>query len=239
MLMKLATYNIHGCVGADGSFNPDRIIRVLAELNADVVALQEVEHRAVGGGNLLDYLANALSMTALAGPTLLRGTWHYGNALLTRLPVRATERVDLSVHPHEPRGALEVELCWGPRRLQVVATHLGLWPAERRRQVRRLLALFESGRADVSVLLGDLNEWLLWGRPLRWLRRHFADTRRPPATWPARFPLLALDRIWANPRGALSVIESHRSEAARRASDHLPLWAVLTDHQCRERAEAV
>jgi len=236
MPMKLATYNIHGCVGADGRFNPDRIIGVLAELSADVVALQEVEQRTVGGQDLLDYLAEALSITAIAGPTLLRGTWHYGNALLTRLPIRAIERVDLSVHRHEPRGALNVELDWGPRRLQVVATHLGLWPAERRRQARRLLALFESGRADVSVLLGDLNEWLLWGRPLRWLRRHFADTQLPPATWPARLPLLALDRIWANPGAALSAVESHRSQAARRASDHLPLSAVLTKHRWHERA---
>ena len=236
MPIRLATYNIHRCVGADGRFSPDRIIGVIAELNADVVALQEVEHRAVGGRDLLDYLADALSMKAVAGPTLLRGTCHYGNALLTRLPVRATERVDLSVHRHEPRGALNVELDWGSSRLQVVATHLGLWPAERRRQVRQLLALFEFGRADVSVLLGDINEWLLWGRPLRWLRRHFADTQRPPATWPARLPLLALDRLWANPGAALSAIESHRSEAARRASDHLPLSAVLTDHRWHERA---
>jgi len=229
MRLTLATYNIHACVGGDGRFRPDRTIAVLREIGADLVALQEVEQHDVAGQDLLRYLAAALDMEASAGPTLLRGTRHDGNALLIRLPVLAVERVDLSVPRREPRGALDVELCWGRRRLQVVATHLGLWPGERRRQVRRLLTRFEPRRADVAVLMGDLNEWLLWGRPLRWLRRHFAGMRQTPPTYPAGLPLLALDRIWTNPAAALSRIESHRTAMARRASDHLPLKAILTD----------
>jgi endonuclease/exonuclease/phosphatase family metal-dependent hydrolase len=226
--MRLATYNIHACIGADGRFDPQRIVKVLHEINADVVALQEVEHHTIGGYDLLDYLAAKTGLTAIAGPTLLRETNHYGNAVLTRLPILAVTRVDLSLPQREPRGALDVTLDWRGQRLQVVATHLGLRPWERRQQVRRLLTLFESGSADVSVLVGDLNEWLLWGRPLRWLRHHFASTPQP-RTYPARFPLFSLDRVWVHPRAALASIEIHNSPLARIASDHLPLKAELAE----------
>ena len=224
--MKVATYNIHACIGNDGRFDPDRTVRVMRQLNADVLALQEVEHHQVDGIDLLDYLATATRMTAIAGPTLLRETRDYGNALLTRLPVLTLNRIDLSLPQREPRGALDTMLDWHGQRVQVIATHLGLRPGERRLQVRRLLALYESTPAALSVLLGDLNEWLLWGRPLRWLRRYFAAAPQP-RTYPARFPLFALDRIWVHPRSALTAIAVHNSPAARVASDHLPLVAEL------------
>jgi hypothetical protein len=76
--------------------------------------------------------------------------------------------------------------------------------------------MFEPRRADIAVLMGDLNEWLLWGRPLPWLRRHFAGMPQTRPTCPAGLPLLALDRIWASPAAALSRIESHRTAMARR-----------------------
>lgn len=224
--MRLATYNIHTGIGTDGRFDPHRVARVLQELDADVVALQEVEQHAVGDIDLLEFLAASGGYEALAGPTLLRDTRDYGNAVLTRLPVVSAQRIDLSLAQREPRGALEVMLDWQGQRLQVVATHLGLRPGERRRQVGRLLQLFESGSADISVLLGDLNEWLLWGRPLRWLRRHFTATPEP-RTYPTRFPLFALDRIWVSPRDALVNIGIHDSPTARAASDHFPLKAEL------------
>jgi len=225
-VLTLATYNIHACVGGDGRFDPERTIRVLEEIDADLVALQEVAHHGVDGSDLLDDLASAVGLSAIAGPALLRETRGYGNALLTRLPILALNRIDLSQPRREPRGALDVELAWGGQRMQVVATHLGLWSEERRRQIRRLLTLFEPHRADLAVLLGDFNEWLLWGRALRWLHRHLVPSAHP-RTYPARFPLFALDRIWAYPHNVLRSIEPHSSPLARLASDHLPLKAVL------------
>lgn len=211
----------------DGRFDPVRTVRVLQEIDADVVALQEVEHHAIGDVDLLDYLAAETGMTPIAGATLLRETRHYGNALLTRLPIVNIHRIDLTMHRREPRGALDVLLDWQGKRLRVAATHLGLRPGERRKQTRRLLSMFETSREDVGVLMGDLNEWLLWGRPLRWLRRHFAATP-DLRTFPARFPLFALDQIWVKPRRTLLRLDVHRSPAARAASDHLPLTAVLS-----------
>jgi endonuclease/exonuclease/phosphatase family metal-dependent hydrolase len=135
-------------------------------------------------------------------------------------------RVDLCVAGCEPRGAIDVELDCNGSPLRVLATHLGLRPAERREQVQRMLALLEDERPVTTILLGDLNEWFLWGRPLRWLHRHFEKTPAP-ATFPAGFPLLALDRIWVKPRRLLRQMTVHTSRLARRASDHLPLVAEI------------
>jgi len=110
----------------------------------------------------------------------------------------------------------------------VIATPLGLDPADRRRQMQRPLALVRASDKPV-VLLGDLNEWFLWGRPLRWLRRHFGRTPAP-ATFPACWPLFALDRIWVEPAHLLQRIEVHRARPANEASDHLPLVATLALH---------
>jgi endonuclease/exonuclease/phosphatase family metal-dependent hydrolase len=71
-----------------------------------------------------------------------------------------------------------------------------------------------------------LNEWFLWGRPLRWLHAVFRDTPSP-ATFPSGRPVFALDRLWVRPRAMLGTLAVHRSATARIASDHLPLVATL------------
>jgi endonuclease/exonuclease/phosphatase family metal-dependent hydrolase len=195
MPITLATYNIHACVGTDRRFDPQRTANVVRELDADVVALQEVEKRCVEGSDLLDFLGAAVGLTTIAGPILFRETGNFGNALLTRLPILAVSRIDLSQPRREPRGALDVALACGGKKMQVVATHLGLCPGERRWQIRRLLGLFEPGHTDLAVLLGDLNEWLLWGRPQRRLRRQFIASAHP-RTYPARFPPVSRCSPW-------------------------------------------
>ncbi len=139
-------------------------------------------------------------------------------------------RHDLSVPGREPRAALDVDFESSGYRMQLVATHLGLCPAERRAQVRRLIPLFHvEGRH--LVVAGDLNEWFLWSRPLRLLHRIFPDTpyRR---TWPAWAPLLSLDRIWVHPRQALGRLTVHHSKLTRIASDHLPVVAGISVAKC-------
>lgn len=220
--MIIATYNIHRCIGGDGRFAPERIIEVIKEIDADVLALQEVESRVTAGFDMLKHLAAAVGMRAIAGPTLMRRDAHYGNALLTRLDVLDRRTIDISVPGCEPRGAIEAHLRCGDRRFCVVATHLGLRPSERRRQVKQLLNLFRPELQGPAALLGDINEWYLWGRPLRWLHLYFKNTPAP-RTFPARWPVFALDRIWIRPRAALAKLEPHVSAASRIASDHLPV----------------
>lgn len=222
---RIATYNIHRAIGSDGVADPRRVEAVIEEVGADVVALQEVE-TGRSGRELIHELADRLGAEAVSGVTLLRQDTEYGNALLSRFPVRRVVRHDLSVRRHEPRGAIDAALDTGTFELRVLATHLGLWPYERRRQVRKLLAAVQAGPEVPTVLLGDINEWFLWGRPLRWLHAQFRETPAP-ATFPAHRPLFALDRLWVRPRAALTRLAVHATPLARVASDHLPLVATL------------
>ncbi|MCT9127818.1 endonuclease/exonuclease/phosphatase family protein [Cupriavidus gilardii] len=225
----VASYNIHGGIGVDGRFLPKRIAGVLSELQADIVALQEVESRSTGF-DMLAYLRDETGYHAIPGPTLTRHDGEYGNALLTRFPPSRVRQIDLSVGRHEPRGAIDATLSCPDgvhaAPLRVIATHLGLWPGERRMQVRRLLTSLAEQPGVPTVLLGDVNEWFLWGRPLRWLHAYF-DGAPHVATFPSRMPVLALDRLWCCPRSVLASVSSHRSPLARIASDHLPLLARL------------
>ncbi len=224
--LRVASYNIHCGIGRDGRFSEQRILDVLNEVGADVVALQEVESRA-SGIDMLAWLAERTGSRAVAGTTLLRKDGHYGNGLLTRCEVTAISLLDLSYRRQEPRGAISVDLlCGGGHDLRVVATHLGLLPAERRDQVKRLLHLFSERPDDRAVLVGDLNEWFLWGRPLRRLHRFFRETPSP-ATFPSAFPVFALDRIWTHPRALLKRLHVHKSALSRVASDHLPIVADI------------
>ncbi len=224
---RLASWNIHRCIGSDGVMSHSRCAQVLGEIDADIVVLQEVESTPGRADDALEYLAAATASRAVAGATMVSGDSHYGNALLTRMPVEAVRRHDISIAGREPRGALDVDLRLGGASIQLVATHLGLRPSERRAQVEALVPLFREESRSLVLLAGDLNEWFLWGRPLRRLHRIFSDTphRR---SWPARLPLFALDRIWANPGRSLSRLAVHQTPLSRIASDHLPLVADIS-----------
>jgi endonuclease/exonuclease/phosphatase family metal-dependent hydrolase len=232
--VKVASYNIHRCVGGDGRHDPVRIAQVLRELDADVVALQEVDSWPGEDGEPaeMEFLAHVAGLHAISGPTIERRDGHYGNVLLTRLPILDVRKLDLTFYRREPRGALDVELDAGGARLRVIATHLGLLPAERRYQVQRILELVEERQEDVTVLLGDINEWLIFGRPLRWLHARFGRGVSG-RSYPARFPVLSLDRIWTKPTSALTRFRVHTTGLSRCASDHLP---VAADIEVRPRA---
>jgi endonuclease/exonuclease/phosphatase family metal-dependent hydrolase len=227
MPLTVATYNIHRCIGRDRKLRPDRIVQVLKELRADVVALQEVETLDDGGLDLLEHFTDETGLAAIAGTNIFRHGVRYGNALLTRLPVLTLTRPDLSYPGRERRGAIDVLLDWSGTPLRVVATHLGLSGRERRWQLDHLLARFRSGNAAIDVLLGDINEWRRRGRAQRWLDAYFPTPPMAPATFPAFWPLLALDQIRVQPRCLLQDLSVHASPMARQASDHLPLIARI------------
>jgi phospholipase D1/2 len=224
--IRIASYNVHSAIGRDRRFDPQRIATVLEQFDAQVVGLQEVRSGAGSPLDMLGHLQRQTGSTLLLGPTLKFTAGEYGNALLVRLPVASVDLVDLSVPGHEPRGAIDAVLRDGEGSLRVIVTHLGLNPGERRLQIRMLLERVTREEAMPTVLMGDLNEWFLWGRPLRWLRAHFEQTPAP-ATFPSAFPLFALDRIWVKPRHLLRGVAVHASPQTRRASDHLPIVATL------------
>jgi endonuclease/exonuclease/phosphatase family metal-dependent hydrolase len=227
--LAIASYNLHSCVGIDGRRSPARIAEVLRDLDCDVYALQEVDNRPGEHEESmqLEYLSKAMHMTAVPGLRLVRHAGEYGNAVLTRLPVLSVRRHDLSYSRAEPRGALDVELDLRGKPLRVIATHLGLRRRERRFQWRRLMVAIAEGSQDAPlIVLGDMNEWYRGASTLK--EAHLAFGEPPaPVGFPSFAPLLALTRIWVRPHAAIESIVAHRSDLARRASDHLPLKAVL------------
>lgn len=217
--LRIASYNVHGCVGGDGEHDPARIADVIAELGCDTVGLQEV-HGA-------DVLQGSLRMELIAGTPHTWHDRHVGNALLTRRKVLAVRHHEFGLPGCEPRSAIDADIEVGGQPLRVIVTHLGLPPAERRYQVQKLLGLIRhTGLNERVVVLGDINEWLPLGRPLRWMH---ALLGRSPAerSFPARWPLLALDRVWVRPRHSLLAFGAHRSPLASVASDHLPVKAII------------
>ncbi|HET7731238.1 MAG TPA: endonuclease/exonuclease/phosphatase family protein [Usitatibacter sp.] len=223
--LRVVSYNVHRAIGRDRRTAPQRILDVLREIDADIVALQEVEARD-GGADMLAWLGEQTGFAAIPGTTLVRHDGHYGNGILTRYPVASIAHCDLSWRGREPRAAIAADLRLNGEILRFVATHLGLRPAERRDQVTRLLKLFTDRPYGKAILVGDLNEWFLWGRPLRRLHRYFESTPAV-ASFPSGMPFLALDRIWTHPRSMLRSLTVHRTPLARVASDHLPLVATL------------
>jgi len=223
--LTIVTYNIHGAVGCDGRFSPQRVADVLREIDADIIALQEVPLGGSKTPHVLATLQEATGFMAAEGPACDTPERRYGNAVLSRYPILSMRCVDLSFGSREPRGALDADVDCHGHLLRVVATHLGLRPAERRDQIRRLLQVFDTEEMPV-ILLGDINEWFVWGRSLRWLVSHFQAVPAP-RTFPSRRPLFALDRIWIRPRHRLVHVKVHATRLARMASDHLPLVAHI------------
>ncbi len=223
--LTVATWNIHAGIGMDRHFAPTRIETVLHEIGADIVALQEVPLGGEHWPNLLHQLVQTTGMVGVEGFTFSVGGRRFGNAILSRYPVLVTRRIDISFGSREPRGALDADIYCHGHRLRVIATHLGLRAAERRAQVAKLLQCFDTGEMPV-LLMGDVNEWFVWGRTLRTLVSHFQRVPAP-ATFPACWPMLALDRIWIRPRHRLAWVRAHASTVARVASDHRPLLATV------------
>lgn len=228
--LRIVSYNTHGCVGTDGLFAPRRIVEVLDELAPDIIGLQEVDTRRGKrhGIDVLELIARGTGMSLVFGPTLGSGEGRYGNALVTRLPVRSVEHHDVSVSGRERRGVIDARLELRPGILRVIITHLGLLRGERRKQVELIRELVDvDDEPDVTILLGDMNEWQPFSRQLRPLDGVFGPCPRP-RSFPSRWPMLRLDRVWVQPRGHLVEVKASRTPITRVASDHLPVLAIVS-----------
>jgi len=229
-MFRVATYNVHKCVGTDRRFDPARVAAVIRELGADVIGLQEVDNRSDGTHESaqMDFLAKETEYKAIPGPTIKLSDGHYGNALLTRWPVLEKQEIDLCFSCREPRGAIEAILSVNERPVRVFVTHLGLSVGERRYQIGRLMNCLGESPGLLTVLLGDINEWLpvSWG--LRQIHRRLGKSRAL-SSFPSWRPFLALDRIWVRPNEALKRTWVHRTKLSRVASDHLPVAAEISN----------
>jgi endonuclease/exonuclease/phosphatase family metal-dependent hydrolase len=225
--VKIASYNIHKCRGVDGRFRPDRIIRVIAEINADVIAIQEIDRRFGTQGGGLD----AATILRDTGMQLLgqsddayRHGWH-GNALLVRGEPKSYRRSRITLPGFEPRGAIIAELDLGAGEFRLIAAHLGLLRQSRIDQVRTLLAAFEGLPPMPTVLLGDFNEWRRNRRSSLGVLEPKFGVPRSVLSFPSRRPIFPLDRILGWPAGLITNVAAHKTPLARISSDHLPLTA--------------
>jgi endonuclease/exonuclease/phosphatase family metal-dependent hydrolase len=243
--IRIATYNVHKCVGLDRRLKPSRIAEVLREMKPDVIGLQEV--LSIGEGprdqNQAQFLADELDMhLAMGDVRQLRGGL-YGNVVLSRFPVRSVCRFDLSIPGYEQRGCVrsDIPLPTGDV-LHLFNVHLGTAFAERRHQARKLLEHELIRSRDLEgprVVVGDFNEWVR-GLVSHLLTAEFAsaDIRlhlRRTRTYPGVFPVMHLDHIYYDDDLIVERVALHKSLKALVASDHLPLYA---DFVLRSQAEA-
>jgi endonuclease/exonuclease/phosphatase family metal-dependent hydrolase len=225
--LYVATYNIHKGIGTDRRRDLERTAAVIAEIGADILAVQEADTRFGNRMGLLDLDRIRHDLGLIAVPMDDVGDAHgwHGNLLLVRNAL-VQEVHQLILPGLEPRGALVTDLIIAGRPLRVVNAHLGLLQASRTAQVRALLDRIGSMEGRPTLLMGDLNEWRGAGAAFQTLEKHFTFAQARPS-FPSRYPLLALDRMMMSPHGALMDVAAHDSPLSRQASDHLPIKARL------------
>ena len=246
-MLRIMTYNVHRCIGADGRADPRRIAVMIAGCRPDIVALQELDvgrHRT-GGIDQAHAIAQHLGMGFHFHPAILIEEERYGDAILTSLPMRLIQAERLPGSSWlEPRGAIWVAVETDEGELQLVNTHLGLVAYERLMQVETLLSprwLGHPSCRDPFILLGDFNA-IRRSRVYRRLASKLRDAQlglksRPRRTFPARMPMLRIDHIFCSPSVEVLGIDVPRTRLARVASDHLPL--VMDCRLGSERTAAV
>jgi endonuclease/exonuclease/phosphatase family metal-dependent hydrolase len=224
--LKALTWNIHACVGADGRHDVARIGAAVSAMAPDIAAFQEVDSRRPepGAGRVYDTLRAQVGAHGHDAWSISGKDGHYGQMLASRFPLEDKQVHDISEAGREPRKVMTARVRLPCSRLRVVATHLGLNRHERRRQVAALRYIVDAEPSEPLLLLGDFNEWF-------WPHYHQRDLFALVGAWtrhasfPARLPLFALDRICCRPGSLLA--RSRAVHEARAASDHLPVMAEV------------
>jgi endonuclease/exonuclease/phosphatase family metal-dependent hydrolase len=234
--IRVATYNVHKCRGLDRRISVERIASVIRELDADVIALQEVLH-VENGRPQYDQLRRLAALLDGYAPCFGENREShggaYGNLTLSRMPILACVNYDVTWRKRERRGCLRTDVSLGNGTLlHLFNLHLGTGFIERRHQARRLLSDEVLNRSEFSgprIVVGDFNEWTR-GLASRMMGDAFEAVEpraflRYARTYPGVLPILHLDHFYFDKRLHLHSFRLHRSRQALIASDHLPLVA--------------
>lgn len=241
--IRVMTYNVHSCIGMDGVPSTERIAAVIARSGADVIALQEVDRGLARSGHADQghEIARILEMTFHFHPSLRLKEGRYGNAVLSRFPMRLVKGGPLptprAIRRRERRGILWVEIKPPEKRpIQVLTSHFGLTGGERMVQVDRVLGPEWLGNSDCRsplILCGDFNassRSKVYGRLIDVL--HDAQESLPgwraKKTWPCKYPLVRIDHIFISEDILVERVDVPQDAITRVASDHLPLIADLS-----------
>ena len=233
-VVRVATYNVHRSRGLDQRTSPARIGAVVASLEADLVALQEVVGPSASDarGHVAE-IAEAAGMAWVMAPTRRFRQHAFGNVVLSRFPVLDHARYELPSQRREPRCCQRVDVQMsGGHVLHFFNVHLGTGLVERRRQAVRLAHILDGhDQPGPRIMLGDFNEWTK-GPATRVLTERLQSLDltthlKRRRTYPGLLPMLHLDHIYFDEAFSLKNAEVHRSRKALLASDHLPLFADL------------
>jgi endonuclease/exonuclease/phosphatase family metal-dependent hydrolase len=241
--LRLVTYNIHKGQGLDRRIRIERIARILGEINADVIALQEV--LSIDGRNPEDhqarFIAEGLGFHYQIGENRKFRGGAYGNVTLSRFPISFSCNYDITQHGREERGCLRTDIRLDSRQtLHIYNLHLGTAYTERRYQAHRLVdheILKGEGKKGGRIILGDFNEWIA-GLASRLFHSHFRSIHLRPVfgksrSYPGVLPFLHLDHIYYDGRLELEKVGTLRNLRTLIASDHLP---VIADFRLLEEA---
>jgi endonuclease/exonuclease/phosphatase family metal-dependent hydrolase len=234
--IRVASYNVHKCRGLDRRTNPERIAEIIGELNADVVAIQEILDVRDGRPELDQARRIAAALGSYQQCFGVNRTLHggqYGNMTLSRFPVQVCRNYDISWRRRERRGCLRTDLLISANTLlHLFNVHLGTSFVERRHQARMLLSndlLGQTNWAGPRIIVGDFNEWTR-GLASRLMEEAFAAADPKPflrrgRTYPGIFPVLHLDHFYYDKEVSLQSLRVHGNGNTLVASDHLPLVA--------------
>ena len=227
--LKVATYNIRKCIGTDRRRDPERVLAVLREIDADVVALQESDRRfglRVSAIPHQMFLENSEYVPVDFGGRAHGIGWH-GNAILIRRGIEVRHAQPLIIPTLEPRGAVVAELRIKGSALRILGAHLDLSGLWRRRQIRAILAHLDAAPQHMpTVIMGDFNQWSDRGALSEFAFHHHRLVKTPPS-FHSRKPMARLDRIIVSHDIVVDSADAHNSALAKLASDHLPLWAQI------------
>ncbi|MEH6564304.1 MAG: endonuclease/exonuclease/phosphatase family protein [Halopseudomonas sp.] len=206
-------------------------------LSTDVVFLQEVQGVHEGhAARFLDwatapqyeFLADSMWADYAYGRNAVYPEGHHGNALLSKFPILRHENLDVSVSGHEERGLLHSVLdVPGQPEVHAICVHLGLHESHRTAQLKLLCELLERlPPEDPVIVAGDFNDWRRRADAQlsdSGLREVFVEAQGEPArTFPARWPLLCLDRVYLRNASGVDA-HAHGRRPWSHLSDHIPL----------------
>jgi endonuclease/exonuclease/phosphatase family metal-dependent hydrolase len=222
--LTVASYNIHSCEGLDLRVRCDRIAAILSRTHADVIGLQEVR------AGQAEEIARVLDFKVLFAKADHVGGYEFGNAILSRFPIRRSDVYPLGVPHHEQRVCVHAEIAWPGEgsSIHVFSVHLGQNEMERRQQAERITsnAILEnpSFHNAPRVILGDFNEKSRNGIVNQLLSSFRCATGR---SWTAFLPIVYLDRVYISNDLKFHDFHVYRAGSAFIASDHAPITAVL------------
>jgi len=230
--VRIATYNVHRCRGMDRRINPLRIVDVLRDINADVIALQEVIGAGLQGAGQAEEIGAGLGMGWVMNCVRTLRHHQFGNVVLSRYPIVHHSQYDLSWRTCEPRNCQRADLEIDGELLHIYNVHLGTAVLERRYQAKRLASFVHDRRVmGPKVILGDFNEWMR-GLATKTLTSLFESVDiskhlKRRRTYPGLFPVVHLDHIYYDGLVKVLRVEMPRTRTSLMASDHLPLVATL------------